>query len=189
MHLMMPRRTPMPTTIERTIWAGSHVFGANTIACRPLMRLFESPNLATRQISQRMAARRHPTRSHNSLFYLLATTRRAIKYSKETNLAVIRCCRNDGLVLVDDFSLCRLLGDRVDRRFLCDFADICVASSSHHMFVDVGPLSSLVNDRLSFCLSSSRFSSWIRLVGHSGISTHTTANALHDPEKNTAHND
>ncbi|CAJ0954167.1 unnamed protein product, partial [Mesorhabditis belari] len=35
------------------------------------------------------------------------------------------------------------------------------------MFVDVGSLSSLVNDRLS----SSRFSSSIRLVGHSGTST------------------
>ncbi|CAJ0917514.1 unnamed protein product, partial [Mesorhabditis belari] len=78
-----------------------------------------------------MAARRDPTRgnrhSGTNIGYLLfsqlrhdvsllATTWLAIKYTKETNL-----------VLVDDFSLCRLLGDRVDGLFLCGFADICVA--------------------------------------------------------------
>ncbi|CAJ0916638.1 unnamed protein product, partial [Mesorhabditis belari] len=41
------------------------------------------------------------------------------------------------LVLVDDFSLCRLLGDRVDRLFLCDFADICVASSGRPLHITV----------------------------------------------------
>ncbi|CAJ0954153.1 unnamed protein product, partial [Mesorhabditis belari] len=30
---------------------------------------------------------------------------------QRNKLAEIRCCRNDGLVLVDDSSLCRLLGD------------------------------------------------------------------------------
>ncbi|CAJ0954220.1 unnamed protein product, partial [Mesorhabditis belari] len=161
------------------------------------------------EISQRMATRRHPTRNNRhsgtNIGYLLfsrlrhevsllATTWLAVKYSKETDL-----------VLVDGFSWCRLLGDRMDRLFLCDFADICVSSSGCPLHITVDheknvfraiTCSLMSGLSLPSSMTACRFACRLRvslhrfdIVGHSGIGTHTTANALDDSEENTdAHN-